>query len=174
MTETNETPLCSICCENILPIEKIHMPCESIIHIFHRKCFNLYRKSPNYKDNKNCPMCRSNVTLPAMKPKGTIVRRIIFNHTQRISLDTLEKEKKNLKLLCDKNSLIEKYIEINLNSLNINIKNIKKEKLIVDKKHISKQTNQTDWLIELYIKKQLLEKEYHAQYIQELYQAFIE
>jgi len=150
------------------------MPCESTIHIFHRKCFNKYRQSTNYKNNKKCPICRSIVTLPAMKPKGTIVRRIIFNHSQRISLKTLEKEKENLKLLCDENSLIEKYIEINLASLNINIKTIKKEKLIVNKKDIPKQTNQTDWLIELYIRKQILEKEYHAQYIQELYQAFIE
>lgn len=161
---------CSICFDNIIPGQRIHTPCDtSNLHVFHRECFNNYRKSSTYIINMSCPMCRSNITLPPMRPIGTNKGRIL--HSTSINKEKLVEEKTKLNILRINHFRIEENIKIKLQNLNIPIPKIKKNKLIVNKENIAKQRNQIEWLIEVNINKQLLEEEYHIKYIQELYQS---
>lgn len=157
--------ICSICFDNIFLCEKIHSPCTSILHIFHHNCFNQYRKSERYKYNKNCPTCRSNVSLQPMKPKGTNTRRIVNENKKLL----LKNEEHKYSILCQNNLKIEEHIKKKLNLLNVYT--FKREKIVVNKNDIltNHKIKQIDWLIQLNIKKYSSEKEYHKKYIKELY-----
>jgi len=158
--------VCSICCDIILPVQNIHKPCPtSDLHVFHKECFNKYRTNMHY--DQRCPNCRTDIKLKKMKPKGTCSRL-------KETCTLLENEKIKFNRLNKENKLIENTIKKIVCDLNINISHISKEKIIIKNNNSNSNLEQLDWRIKHIKNKQILEKQNHKKYLQELFKVIEE